>query len=47
LRLHFGLGGAEKVEKLEIQWPNGKMEVIANPGEDRILAVTEGKGVTP
>jgi enediyne biosynthesis protein E4 len=46
-RLHFGLGTAEKVDKVEIRWPDGKTEVVAIPGVDRILAVTEGKGITP
>lgn len=46
-RLHFGLGAAEKVDKLEISWPDGEREVVAIPGVDRILAVTEGKGLTP
>ena len=29
LRLHFGLGEANKVD-LDIRWPNGKIEKIAN-----------------
>jgi enediyne biosynthesis protein E4 len=45
-RLHFGLGAATKVDKVEIQWPSGLREEIAVPGVDRILTVTEGKGIT-
>jgi hypothetical protein len=44
-RLHFGLGSATKVEKVEIHWPSGKTEEIAVSGVDRILTVVEGKGV--
>ena len=45
LRLHFGLGLATSVEKLEIRWPSGKKETVAIPGVDRILTIVEGKGV--
>jgi hypothetical protein len=45
-RVHFGLGAATKTDKIEIHWPSGLTEEIAVPGIDRILTVTEGKGVT-
>ncbi len=45
-RLHFGLGAASKVDKVEIQWPSGLREEVAVPGVDRIFTVTEGKGIT-
>jgi len=45
LRLHFGLGPAAKVDKLEIRWPSGLRESVSVPGVDRILTVVEGKGV--
>lgn len=46
LRLHFGLGAATRVERLQIHWPNGPTEVINNvPGVDRILTIVQGKGV--
>src|SRR6266446_3527892 len=44
-RVHFGLGSATKVDKLEIQWPSGKREEVVVPGVDRILKVVEGQGV--
>jgi len=44
-RLHFGLGTNAKVDKVEIQWPNGKKEEIVVPGIDRILTVVEGQGL--
>ena len=43
-RLHFGLGAATKVDKLEIHWPNGAKEEIRVPAVDQILTVVEGKG---
>jgi len=45
MTLHFGLGDSTHVDKLEIKWPNGSLEVVAVPGIDRILTVIEGKGV--
>ena len=47
LRLHFGLGSATSVDKLEIRWPSGKKETVALPGVDRIFTIVEGKGVQP
>ncbi len=44
--LHFGLGSATKIDKLEIKWPDGTLENVATPGVDRMLTVIEGKGVT-
>jgi hypothetical protein len=46
LRVHFGLGSASDVDKLEIHWPSGKIEVLNKPPTDRILTVVEGKGIT-
>jgi len=44
-RLHFGLGAATKVDKLEIYWPSGAKEQIMMPAVDRIYTVFEGKGI--
>jgi enediyne biosynthesis protein E4 len=44
-RLHFGLGAAEKVVKVEIQWPSGTKEEIHLPSVDRFFTVVEGKGI--
>jgi enediyne biosynthesis protein E4 len=46
-RLHFGLGEATKVDKLEIHWPDGQQETVALPSVDRFFAVEEGKGLVP
>ncbi|MEJ7617283.1 MAG: CRTAC1 family protein [Pyrinomonadaceae bacterium] len=45
LRLHFGLGAATKVDKLEIKWPDGTTETVPVPAIDRMLTITQGKGV--
>lgn len=44
-RLHFGLGSATKIDKVEIQWPSGSTEELRVPAVDRILTIVEGKGV--
>ena len=45
-RLHFGLGAGVRVDKLEIVWPDGTRETVSVPGVDRVLTITEGKGVS-
>ncbi len=45
-RLHFGLGAATKVDRLEIHWPNGATETFDVPGVDRVLTITQGKGAS-
>ena len=44
-RVHFGLGPATRVDKLEIHWPSGAIEEIPITAIDRIFTVQEGKGV--
>jgi hypothetical protein len=44
-RLHFGLGSATNIEKFEIHWPDGVVEQLPVPAVDRILTITEGKGI--
>ena len=43
-RLHFGLG-AERTADLEIRWPSGAVERLANVGCDRLITVKEGAGI--
>jgi hypothetical protein len=45
-RLHFGLGAATKIDRLEIVWPDATRETVNVPGVDRVLTITEGKGVS-
>ena len=44
MTLHFGLGAAIKVDKLEIQWPDGSVETFDVPAIDKVVTITEGKG---
>jgi len=45
LRLHFGLGGATKMELVEVRWPSGKTENYKEVAADKIYTVTEGQGI--
>ena len=45
-RVHFGLGLAAKVDKIEIDWPSGVKQQIGALGVDRIITVEEGKPVS-
>jgi hypothetical protein len=47
LRVHFGLGAAARVERLEVRWPNGLEEVWSDLPADRIVTLTEGTGTKP
>jgi hypothetical protein len=45
LTLHFGLGSATRIDKLEVRWPNGVLETVAIQSIDRKVTVVQGKGV--
>jgi hypothetical protein len=45
MTLHFGLGAAPRVDKLDIKWSNGETETVTVPGVDRTLTIVQGKGV--
>jgi hypothetical protein len=47
LRIHFGLGSHERLDRVEILWPSGATETINNLAADRFYAVKEGEGVVP
>lgn len=42
MRLHFGLGAREKVDSLEIHWPSGQVDKLANVKADRVVVIQEG-----
>ena len=45
-RVHFGLGDAKTIDSIEIHWPNGEHEKLTPPTPNRIVTVTQGKGIT-
>jgi hypothetical protein len=44
-RVHFGLADRTRAEKLEIRWPSGLVESIADVRANQIVTVREGKGI--
>jgi hypothetical protein len=46
-RVHFGLGAALAVRYLDITWPNGRLQRVANPAIDRVLSIVEPEHVEP
>ncbi|HEX8871839.1 MAG TPA: CRTAC1 family protein [Candidatus Acidoferrum sp.] len=45
LRVHFGLGRAERVELLEIRWPSGITDTLKDLKANQLIFVKEGEGV--
>jgi hypothetical protein len=46
LVLTFGLAQHEKAESVEISWPSGQVDRLANVAAGQTVIVTEGKGIT-
>jgi hypothetical protein len=45
LRIHFGLGNQDHVDKVEIRWLGGTTEILTNLTADHYYRVKEGKGI--
>ncbi len=43
-RAHFGLGTVERVDHVEVTWPDGKRERFSGGAVDRQLTLRQGKG---
>jgi enediyne biosynthesis protein E4 len=46
VRLHFGLGMHEHIDKAQVYWPSGRIDTLTNLAADRVYVVKEGTGVT-
>ncbi len=47
-RLHFGIGNATTIDKIEIRWPSGRKETVTPPAKlDTLYTLTEGAGLSP
>lgn len=47
LRLHYGLGQHATMDKVEVTWPDHKVETLSHLTADHIYSVVEGHGVVP
>jgi len=45
--LHFGLGSARGVEKLEIRWPDGETQTLSNLKRDSTIRLRRGERAQP
>jgi enediyne biosynthesis protein E4 len=45
LRVHFGLGSANKIGSVEVRWPTGKTESFKDVAADKIYTIVEGHGI--
>jgi len=43
LRIHFGLGDHERVDKATVFWPDGRVETLINLLVDRFYSVRKGQ----
>ena len=43
LRVHFGIGKAERIDSLEVRWPSGHMDRFANVTANQNLKIVEGE----
>jgi hypothetical protein len=46
-RVFFGLGAHDRVDKIEIRWPTGRVQEIASPELDRYVPVIEPEAPSP
>ena len=40
-RVHFGLGSANTIDKIEVSWPSGTHQILTNVKPDQVLTITE------
>ena len=45
LRIHFGIGMAEKIDLLEVRWPSGQIDTMKDVHPNQLIVVEEGKGI--
>ena len=46
LRLHFGLGGASRADRVEVRWPSGAVDVLKDVEGRRVVTVREGSAAS-
>lgn len=42
-RVHFGLGKATVIDKIELSWPTGTKQTLTNVKADQVLTIVEGR----
>lgn len=44
-RVHFGLGDAARIDRLEVRWPSGRIEILTDLPANLIVTIREGEGL--
>ena len=42
LRLHFGIGTHKRIDRIEVRWPSGVVDIIRDMAPNQIITITEG-----
>ena len=42
MRIHFGVGSAQRVDRIRIRWPNGKTESLEGMNTGQYVTIREG-----
>lgn len=42
--IHFGLGDSKLIKKMQVRWPNGQLQTIADLPADHLIVVTQRSG---
>jgi len=45
LRLHFGLGDAALVGRVEVTWPSGRVDLVSGVRANHVVTIQEGRGI--
>ncbi len=43
MRLHFGLGKRDRVDRIEVRWLGGGTDVLKDVRADQLVTIREGK----
>jgi len=45
VRVHFGLGRASAVDRLDVRWPSGRVDALKAIASQQDVTVAEGAGI--
>ncbi len=45
VRVHFGAGRAKSVDRIEVRWPSGQVEVVQSVSTQQVVTLSEGAGI--
>ncbi len=45
LRTHFGVAQTSRIDRLEVRWPSGRVDVLENLAANQIITIHEGRRI--